>query len=194
MCGIAGIFSLSEPVAIEPGIVRRMADAIATLLGAGLLHKDARTVAGHTLEFYDKEPYLDGGKLAFRAATSKSRDETVVRPFADPFGPDGVLKVLDGNLGRAVIKISAVAPELRKVRARARIFRAQEEVEAAFAAGELDCDLVVVVRFQGAKAIGMRGVLVRTGKFRPAALEEAEPQPDAVVDSIADLPAYLNGA
>jgi phosphogluconate dehydratase len=63
--------------------------------------------------------------------------------------------VLDGNLGRAVIKISAVAPELRKVRARARIFHAQEEVEAAFGAGELDCDLVAVVRFQGAKAIGM---------------------------------------
>jgi phosphogluconate dehydratase len=128
---------------------------IATLLGAGLLHHDARTIAGHTLEFYDKEPYLEDGKLAFRAATSKSRDETVLRPLANPFSPDGGLKVLDGNLGRAVIKVSAVARQHRKVRAKARIFHAQEEVEEAFRSGELETDMVVVVSFQGAKAIGM---------------------------------------
>ncbi|MFZ3328957.1 MAG: phosphogluconate dehydratase [Methylocella sp.] len=128
---------------------------IHSLLGAGLLHPGAKTVAGCTLEFYAQEPYLDGGKLAFRAAPSASLDESVLRPAANPFSRDGGLKVLDGNLGRAVIKISAVAPERRKVRARARIFHAQEEVEAAFGAGELDCDLVAVVRFQGAKAIGM---------------------------------------
>jgi phosphogluconate dehydratase len=128
---------------------------IRSLLGAGLLHPGAKTVAGCTLEFYTQEPYLDGGRLAFREAPSASLDEMVLRPAANPFCRDGGLKVLDGNLGRAVIKISAVTPEHRKVRARARIFQAQGEVEAAFAAGELDCDLVAVVRFQGAKANGM---------------------------------------
>ncbi|MCI0598019.1 MAG: dihydroxy-acid dehydratase, partial [Beijerinckiaceae bacterium] len=128
---------------------------IGSLLGAGLLHPDSKTVAGHTLEFYAKEPYLDGGKLAFRAAPAESRDPTVLRGAEDPFCPDGGLKVLDGNLGRAVIKVSAVAPEHRKVRAKARIFHTQDEVEAAFRAGELETDLVAVVSFQGAKAIGM---------------------------------------
>jgi phosphogluconate dehydratase len=128
---------------------------IRSLLGAGLLHPGAKTVAGCTLEFYAQEPYLDGGRLAFREAPSASLDESVLRSVANPFSLDGGLKVLDGNLGRAVIKISAVTPEHRKLRARARIFHAQEEVEAAFDAGELDCDLVAVVRFQGAKAIGM---------------------------------------
>jgi phosphogluconate dehydratase len=128
---------------------------IRSLLGAGLLHPGAKTVAGCTLEFYTQEPYLDGGRLAFREAPSASLDEMVLRPAANPFCRDGGLKVLDGNLGRAVIKISAVTPEHRKVRARARIFQAQGEVEAAFGAGELDCDLVAVVRFQGAKANGM---------------------------------------
>jgi phosphogluconate dehydratase len=128
---------------------------IGTLLSAGLLHNDAKTVAGHTLEFYAKEPYLDGGKLAFRAAPSESRDPSVLRPASNPFSPDGGLKVLDGNLGRAVIKVSSVAPQHRKVRAKARIFHAQEEVEKAFRSGELDSDMIAVVRFQGPKAIGM---------------------------------------
>jgi phosphogluconate dehydratase len=128
---------------------------IKTLLSAGLLHKDVRTVAGHSLEFYAKEPCIDGGRLAFRASHSESRDETVLRSAAKPFSPDGGLKVLDGNLGRAVIKVSAVAPQHRKVRARARIFHAQEQVEEAFRSGELSSDLVAVVSFQGPKAAGM---------------------------------------
>ncbi|MCI0466165.1 MAG: phosphogluconate dehydratase [Beijerinckiaceae bacterium] len=128
---------------------------IGSLLKAGLLHPDSKTVAGHTLEFYATEPYLDGGKLAFRPATLKSRDETVLRPAENPFCPDGGLKILDGNLGRSVIKVSAVAQEHRKVRANARIFHTQDEVEAAFRAGELETDVVAVVRYQGAKAIGM---------------------------------------
>jgi phosphogluconate dehydratase len=128
---------------------------IGSLLRMGLLHPDARTVAGHELEFYAQEPYLDDGKLAFRAAPSASLDESVLRPAANPFSSDSGLKMLEGNLGRAVIKISAVAPEHRKMRAKARIFHTQEEVETAFHAGELDSDLVAVVRFQGAKATGM---------------------------------------
>lgn len=128
---------------------------IKTLVRADLLHQDVRTVAGHSLKFYAKEPYLDGGSLAFRAAPSESRDETVLRSASNPFSPDGGLKVLDGNLGRAVIKVSAVAPQHRKVRARARIFHAQEEVEVAFRSGELSSDVVAVVSFQGPKAAGM---------------------------------------
>jgi phosphogluconate dehydratase len=128
---------------------------IGSLLRAGLLHPDARTIAGYTISLYAREPYLDGGKLMFREARSESLDETVLRPAENPFSPDGGLRVLDGNLGRAVIKVSAVASEHRRVRAKARIFHAQEEVEAAFREGELNSDLVAVVRFQGAKAIGM---------------------------------------
>jgi phosphogluconate dehydratase len=128
---------------------------IGSLLQAGLLHPDAKTVAGHDLAFYAQEPYLDEGKLAFRPSPSSSRDESVLRATENAFSRDGGLKVLDGNLGRAVIKVSAVAPENRRVRAPARIFHTQEEVEAAYRAGELDSDFVAVVRFQGPKAIGM---------------------------------------
>jgi len=128
---------------------------IGSLLQAGLLHPDAKTVAGHDLAFYAQEPYLDEGKLAFRPSPSLSRDESVLRATENAFSRDGGLKVLEGNLGRAVIKVSAVAPENRRVRAPARIFHTQEEVEAAYRAGELDSDFVAVVRFQGPKAIGM---------------------------------------
>ncbi len=128
---------------------------IASLLHAGLVHPDARTVAGHDLEYYAQEPYLDDGKLAFRPSPPASLDDSVLRGVAKPFSRDGGLKVLEGNLGRAVIKLSAVAPEHRQVRAPARIFHAQEDLEAAYRAGELDTDFVAVVRFQGPRAIGM---------------------------------------
>ncbi|SFK56634.1 phosphogluconate dehydratase [Methylocapsa palsarum] len=128
---------------------------IGQLLEAGALHEDARTVSGQTLEACGREPYLDEGRLAYRPAVAASRDESVLRPFARPFSPDGGLKVLEGNLGRAVIKVSAVAPQHRKVRAPALIFHSQEDLAAAFLAGQLDRDFVAIVRFQGAKAIGM---------------------------------------
>jgi phosphogluconate dehydratase len=128
---------------------------IAQLLEAGLMHPDARTVSGQPLATYGCEPYLDEGKLAYRPAVRASGDESVLRPLARPFSPDGGLKVLEGNLGRAVIKLSAVAPQHRKVRAPALVFHSQEELAAAFEAGQLNRDFVAVVRFQGAKAIGM---------------------------------------
>ncbi len=128
---------------------------IGQLLEAGLLHPDARTVTGSPLADHAKEPYLEGGELKFRASPPASLDPSVLRPFANPFSPDGGLKILDGNLGRAVIKISAVSPDRHVVRAPALIFHAQEEVEAAFRAGELNRDFIAVVRYQGAKAIGM---------------------------------------
>jgi phosphogluconate dehydratase len=128
---------------------------IGQLLEAGLLHPDAKTVAGAALADHAKEPYLHDGALKFRDSPKQSLDESVLRPAHKPFSADGGLKILDGNLGRAVIKISAVAPERHTVRAPALIFHAQEEVEAAFKAGELNRDFVAVVRFQGVKAIGM---------------------------------------
>ncbi len=128
---------------------------IGQLLEAGLLHPDARTVTGSPLADHAKEPYLDGGELRFRASPAASLDPDVLRSATNPFSADGGLKILDGNLGRAVIKISAVAADRRVVRAPALIFHAQEEVEAAFKAGELNRDFIAVVRFQGVKAIGM---------------------------------------
>jgi phosphogluconate dehydratase len=129
---------------------------IRELLGAGLLHGDARTVWGEGLADYVVEPTLESdGAVAFRPAAQKSHDETVLREAARPFQATGGLRVLEGPLGRAVIKTSAVAPERHVIEAPARVFHAQEEVQAAFKAGELERDVVLVVRFQGPRANGM---------------------------------------
>jgi phosphogluconate dehydratase len=126
------------------------------LLAAGLLHEDVRTVAGQGLGHYATEPRLDaGGHVAWVGAAAASGDETVLRSPANPFQPTGGLAVLDGPLGRAIMKVSAVAPERHIIEAPARIFAAQEEVQEAFRAGALNQDTVVVVRFQGPKANGM---------------------------------------
>jgi len=132
-----------------------MAFVIRELLGAGLLHGDVRTVSGADLHAYTQEPWLDGGRLAWRDGAVASGDLNVLRPASDPFSADGGLKLLQGNLGRAVIKVSAVKPERRSVEAPARIFDTQEAVSAAFKAGELNRDVVVVVRGQGPRANGM---------------------------------------
>jgi phosphogluconate dehydratase len=126
------------------------------LLAAGLLHNDVKTVIGDGLEAYASEPGLDAdGNLIWRPAASQSGDESVLRGVNNPFQPTGGLAVLDGVLGRAVMKTSAVAPERHVIEAPARIFHSQEEVQAAFRAGELNRDVVAVVTFQGPKANGM---------------------------------------
>jgi phosphogluconate dehydratase len=125
------------------------------LIDAGLMHGDARTVAGASLRDYAKEPWLSPEGLAWRDAPKVSGDTSVLRPASDPFSKDGGLKLLRGNLGRAVIKTSAVAAAHRVVEAPARIFNDQEEVLKAFRAKELDCDAIVVVRYQGPRANGM---------------------------------------
>jgi phosphogluconate dehydratase len=125
------------------------------LLGAGLLHRDVRTVAGPGLDAYTREPTLIDGQLSWREGPTRSLDTEVLRPVDDPFDKDGGLRMLTGNLGRAVIKASAVAPEHRLIEAPARVFGDQSEFQAAFEAGELDGDLVAVVRYQGPKANGM---------------------------------------
>ena len=129
---------------------------IRELAEAGLLHADARTIWGERLADCAVEPHLDErGEVRWRPAAVKSGDPSVLRGVDEPFQSTGGLRVLEGPLGRAVIKTSAVAPERHVVEAPARVFHSQEELHAAFRAGELDRDVVAVVRFQGPKAIGM---------------------------------------
>jgi phosphogluconate dehydratase len=128
---------------------------IGQLLDAGLLHPDAKTVAGDGLAAYRQEPVLEGGRLGWRAGPEASLNDRIVRPAAEPFAAQGGLKLLSGNLGRGVIKVSAVAPERHVIEAPARVFPSQDAVKAAFKAGEFTADTVVVVRFQGPQANGM---------------------------------------
>ncbi len=128
---------------------------IAQLIDAGLLHEDVKTVSGPGLRRYTQDPYLDGDNLKWRPVVAQSLDLNVIRPTGDPFSPDGGLKLLSGNLGRAVIKVSAVKPEHRVVEAPALVFHDQNELLAAYKRGELARDFVAVVRFQGPAANGM---------------------------------------
>jgi len=132
-----------------------MAYLIGQLLDAGLLHAGVGTVAGPGLDRYRQRPVLQGTELTWGEEPKESGDDTVLRPAGDPFSADGGLRMLTGNLGRSVIKVSAVAPERRVIEAPARVFDSQAALQEAFAAGELDRDVVAVVRFQGPGANGM---------------------------------------
>ncbi len=128
---------------------------IAQLLRAGLLHEPVQTIMGPGLRHYTHEPWLDQGQLRWRAVPEKSADETVLRPVDRPFSADGGLRLLTGNLGRAVIKVSAIDPRHRRVRAPAVVLSDQKQLEQLFKQGQLDRDFVAVVRFQGPQANGM---------------------------------------
>ena len=128
---------------------------IRELIGAGLAHDDIRTVYGASLSDGAKQPVMDGDKLAFEGASEVSADETILRSTSKPFQADGGMKLLQGNLGRATMKVSAVDPSRWTIEAPARVFHDQNDVITAFKAGELDRDVVVVVRFQGPAANGM---------------------------------------
>jgi phosphogluconate dehydratase len=132
-----------------------MAFLIRELLDGGFLHGDTTTVMGQGLGAYALEPWLDGAELAWRPAPESSGDLDVLRPVAEPFSSHGGLRLLTGNLGRAVIKTSAVKHEHHVVEAPALVFDDQEAVIAAFKAGKLARDFVAVVRFQGPRANGM---------------------------------------
>jgi phosphogluconate dehydratase len=132
-----------------------MAFVVHELLRVGLLHQGIQTVAGTGLDAYAREPWLNDGALAWRAAPQESLDNEVLRSPGNPFATEGGLKILKGNLGRAVIKISAVAPEQRVVTAPAAVFDERASIVAAFRRGELDRDVVVVLRYQGPRANGM---------------------------------------
>lgn len=126
------------------------------LRDAGLLHNDVETVVGRGLDMYTKRPTLDDdGKLTWVEVGQESLDDDVLRPCSRPFSDHGGLKVLDGNLGRAVIKTSSLPEDIEPVTAPAVVFTDQHDLDAAFKAGKLDKDCVVVVKYQGPKAIGM---------------------------------------
>jgi phosphogluconate dehydratase len=129
---------------------------IRELLSGGLLHGDVRTVVGTGLDAYASEPALDSaGQVIWKPAAAVSGDSKVLRALGEPFHPTGGLRVLKGDLGRAVIKTSAVAESRHVIEAPAKVFHSQEDLQAAFRAGALTGDMVAVVRFQGPMANGM---------------------------------------
>jgi phosphogluconate dehydratase len=132
-----------------------MAFVISELLDAGLLHRDIMTVSTGNLTAYGEEPYLAGETLAWRNAPAQSGDDTMLRTPSEPFLPDGGMRLVTGNLGRATFKTSAVDKERWTIEAPARVFNDQDDVVAAFKAGELERDVIIVVRFQGPRANGM---------------------------------------
>ena len=128
---------------------------IRELLDHGLLHEQVKTVVGPSLRAYTRQPVLQEGRLLWIDAPEHSSRPDVLATVSQPFAPDGGLKVLQGNLGRAVIKVSAVKPEHRVVEAPARVFHDQDDLLTAYRQGELNRDVVAVVRFQGPRANGM---------------------------------------
>lgn len=125
------------------------------LLSGGLLHEDVETVVGRGLSRYTKEPILEQGKLIYREGPLTSLDDNVIASIQKPFSHHGGLKVMAGNLGRAVMKTSAITTEHQIIEAPAVVFNSQYELDAEFKADKLNKNCVVVVRFQGPNAIGM---------------------------------------
>ncbi len=125
------------------------------LLGAGLMHEDVDTVMGRGLSHYAQSLTADSHRLTYAAPFAVSEDLTVLRSAVEPFSAEGGLRVLAGNLGQAVVKISAVAPEHRVITAPAHVFDAQIDVITAFKANRFVADSVVIVRNQGPRACGM---------------------------------------
>jgi phosphogluconate dehydratase len=128
---------------------------IRELLAAGLLHEDVKTILGDGLGRFCVEPTLEGKQLEWRDVQAATLDAEILRPASDPFDKEGGLRLVQGNIGRAVVKVSAVAPEHHKICAPARVFHSQVAFTDAFKAGQLDSDLVAVVPYQGASANGM---------------------------------------
>lgn len=128
---------------------------ISELLKAGLLHEDVNTVMGKGLSNYLKEPVLKDGKIEYVESSLESLDENIISSYKSPFSKNGGLKVLDGNIGRSVIKTSALKDENKFIKAPAKVFYSQEELKEAFSRGELEMDFVAVLPYQGPKSNGM---------------------------------------
>jgi phosphogluconate dehydratase len=128
---------------------------IRNLLEAGLLNDDVSTIMGKGLQRYTQDPVLQDGNISYKDGPPHSQNEKILRPSRDPFQPTGGLRKLAGNLGKGMIKVSAVAPERHIVEAPARVFHTQQAVKEAFQAGEITGDTIFVVRFQGPQANGM---------------------------------------
>jgi phosphogluconate dehydratase len=132
-----------------------IAFVIRELLRGGLLFRDVETMAGSDLGAYAREPWLQDGQLAYRDVIGDGLEPSILRPIDDPFQATGGLALLTGNLGRAVVKTSAVRPEHLTLMAPARVFESQEQFLDAFKANQFDRDVIVVIRQQGPKANGM---------------------------------------
>ena len=128
---------------------------ISQLLDAGLLHEDVQTILGSGLRNFCREPFLRDGGLEWRDAPAESLDADIVRPANDPFDAEGGLRLVAGNVGRAIVKVSAVAPEHCSIKAPARVFSSQAAFTQAFNDGELEMDFVAVLPGQGPRANGM---------------------------------------
>ena len=132
-----------------------LAVVIADLLEHGLLHPTVRTCVGEVMEDFGRRATLAEGAISWSAERPTSSDHTIIRPVANPFQAEGGISVVEGDIGRAVVKVSAVAGEHRVIDAPARVFQSQDEFAEAFEAGELNEDMVVVLPGQGPKAMGM---------------------------------------
>lgn len=128
---------------------------IRELIRGGILHADTTTVAGDSLIDYTRKPDIEDDQLVWRDHPDASGDDSILRTIDSPFSPEGGFRILSGNLGRACIKVSAVERDRWTIEAPCRVFSDQHQVQEAFKAGELDRDVVVVVRFQGPRANGM---------------------------------------
>lgn len=128
---------------------------IGELLKTGLLHEDVKTVAGDGLHLYSQEPKIADGRVVYAPGAGETQNDRILRPASDPFQPTGGLKQLAGNLGKGMMKTSAVAPERHVIEAKVRVFHDQEDVKTAFKNGEFTEDTIVVVRFQGPSSNGM---------------------------------------
>ena len=127
---------------------------ISQLLEAGLLHEDVKTIVGDGLSSFCVEPTLDD-TFGWRPARTESLDEDILRPVDNPFDAEGGIRVVDGNVGRAIVKVSAVSEEHHKIEAAARVFHSQAEFKDAFNDGDLEMDFVAVLPAQGPGATGM---------------------------------------
>jgi len=125
------------------------------MLDSGLLHEDVKTILGDSLRTFCREPHIDSGKLAWRDVQTESLDMDILRPCSEPFSPEGGLRLVTGNLGRAIVKVSAVDAKYHAINAPARVFHSQQAFVDAFNDGELEQDFVAVVAHQGPRANGM---------------------------------------
>lgn len=132
-----------------------LAFIINELLNAGLLHNDVSTIVGEGMESYTKNPFLIDGKIVYRDCEKVSKEENIIRSITNPFSQDGGVKILRGNIGRAVIKISAVKEEHQVIKAPALVFHSQQEFLESFKKQELQRDFIAVIPYQGARANGM---------------------------------------
>lgn len=125
------------------------------LLDAGFMHGDAKTVWGENFSSFTQESFIEDDKIVWRESPEKPLDLEVLTTTVQPFSKEGGIRLLAGNIGRGVIKVSAVAPEHQVIEAPAIVLDDQDKLEGMFKAGLLNRDCVVVVRYQGPKALGM---------------------------------------